>query len=59
MKWQVQIDEGKTQHCTLPAQISKGVPFRAELHGEGEQPADQSRRVMRRGRQVCLFARGG
>ena len=40
MKWQVQIANGKTQHCTLPPQLSEGVPFTAELESGKESAAE-------------------
>ena len=58
MKWQVQFNDGKTQHCTLPAQISEGVPFTAELGGDKTEGAGKqaaSERVARQGRQVRLL----
>lgn len=45
MKWQVKIIEGKTQHCTLPAQLSEGVPFMAELDGEQARYVQHERQV--------------
>ena len=48
MKWQVQFNDAHTQHCNLPAHISEGVPFVAELKGKQVQ-------CVKRERQVCLL----
>ena len=34
MKWQVQFTAEQTQHCSLPAHLSEGVPFVAELESK-------------------------
>ena len=36
VKWQVQISTGKTQQCTLPRQLSDGVPFTATVEDDEE-----------------------
>ncbi len=55
MRWQVQISADKTQHCSLPPQLSQGVPFTAEIeravsHQQDSlsgQPAASSRELER------------
>ena len=49
MKWEVQISNSATQHCTLPSQVSTGRPFVVEL--------DEGKRVqcIKQGRHVLLL----
>lgn len=44
MKWQVQISTGETQHCTLPPQLSDGVPFTAIVEDDELASGKESRR---------------
>ena len=71
MKWQIQISAGKTQQCTLPRQLSDGVPFTAIVEDDEELASGKEvakreglgsgavgsaqLRCVRRGRQVLLL----
>ena len=41
MKWQVQLNDAETQHCSVPAQLSEGVPFVVEL-GRSKESNERS-----------------
>ena len=57
MKWQVQISTGKTQQCTLPRQLSDGIPFTAIVEDE-ELASGKELAKLASGKELAKLASG-